>query len=78
MTYRFTYFVAFTDLPRAKKFYEIDSDSYQEAVTTFSYFIRNSDYVVVDFAPNYVVVSPSGEKSFRRFRERGIFINFVS
>ena len=78
MTYRFTYFVAFTDLPRVRKFYEIEADSYQHAVTTFSYFIRHSAYVVVDFAPNYVVVSPSGEKSFRKFKERGIFINFVS
>ena len=78
MTYKFTYFVAFTDLPNVKKFYEIEADSYQYAVTTFSYFIRHSAYDVVDFAPNYVVVSPSGDKSFRKFKERGIFINFVS
>lgn len=79
MTYRFTYYAFFSsDLPKQKRFYEIEADSYQEAVTAFSYFIRHSAYVVVDFAPNYVVVSPSGDKSFRKFKERGIFVNFVS
>ena len=78
MTYKFIYFVSFGDDGSVKKYYEVSAESYQDAVTSFSYFIRHCEYTVVDFSPNYSVVSSSGEKSFRKFKERGIFINFVS